>query len=71
MSDWIINQAGQFQFAYGKEEWRKAVENASSCNEFILDDEDELIADVDRSCYNCRFRRWTEDSFVCMKGQQR
>ncbi|MGA1933648.1 molybdopterin biosynthesis protein MoeB [Arcobacter sp. YIC-464] len=56
-------------FIHGKESYKKAVEQASSCKEFILDkDEDELVTSVQKnSCYNCLFRRWTSQSFTCMK----
>ena len=29
---------------------------------------DEWVADEIRSCYNCRARRWTAASFVCLRG---
>jgi hypothetical protein len=32
---------------------------------FHPDVEEEQVADEDRSCYNCRYRRWTAASFVC------
>jgi hypothetical protein len=32
---------------------------------FHPDVEEELIADEARSCYNCRYRRWTAVSFSC------
>ncbi len=37
------------------------------CPQFKLDDEDELVAEEERSCLNCRYRRWTVESFECMK----
>ena len=61
---------GKKIFIHGKEAYGEAVEIASSCKDFVLDkDEDELITNTEKpSCYNCLFRRWTADSFVCMKG---
>ena len=51
----------------GKEAWQEAVEAAGLCKHFSLDDEDELVSEEERSCYNCRYRRWTPESFVCLK----
>jgi len=43
------------------------LDRAVFCLEFVLDDEDELVSDEERTCLNCRYRRWTVDSFECMK----
>lgn len=67
MSEWIKNESGQYEYAGGKEDWNNVEQIAGLCEEFVLDDEDELVSDEERSCYNCRFRRWTKGSFVCMK----
>ncbi len=67
LSFWIKNEKGQVQFKGGKRDWAKAAAIAGSCAHFLLDYEDELVAEESRSCYNCRFRRWTARSFVCMK----
>ena len=64
---WIKSEADQFHFAGGKHDWSRAAAIAGSCAHFLLDHEDELVAEESRSCYNCRFRRWTERSFVCLK----
>ncbi|HEX3011701.1 MAG TPA: hypothetical protein VHQ70_06630 [Syntrophomonadaceae bacterium] len=55
------------EFSGGKEDWDVAAQLAENCSEFKADDEDEIVADEPVSCYNCRFRRWTRDSFVCCK----
>ncbi|MCX6062295.1 MAG: molybdopterin biosynthesis protein MoeB [Campylobacterales bacterium] len=54
-------------FQYGKDNYQKAIDAA--CETFELDkDEDELVtATTQNSCYNCLFRRWTRESFMCMK----
>lgn len=65
---WIKNANGQIQFKGGKQDWAQTVEIAVFCRYFSLDYDDELAADEERSCYNCRFRRWTQTSFVCMKA---
>ncbi|MBR5619971.1 MAG: hypothetical protein IKW76_09570 [Clostridia bacterium] len=51
----------------GKTDWAAAAQAAENCGAFRADCEEECVADDDVSCYNCRFRRWTRDSFVCMK----
>ena len=47
----------------------QAVQDAEACTHFTLDDEDELVSDEERTCLNCRYRRWTQESFLCMKKQ--
>jgi hypothetical protein len=47
----------------------KAVLRAQACAYFLLDDEDELVSDEAVTCFNCRYRRWTQESFTCMKKQ--
>jgi len=58
-----------FVFKYGKRGYNKAIEAAALCKKFELDrDEDELVTSSKKnSCYNCLFRRWCSDSFICMK----
>lgn len=46
-----------------------AAAEASHCRYFRLDDEEECFAEDDVSCYNCRYRRWTRDSFECMNRE--
>jgi len=69
MDDWIKkNKRGQVRFRGGSHDWLLAAGIAGNCTHFVLDDEDELLAEEERSCYNCRFRRWIDHySFVCMK----
>ena len=45
----------------------KSAQAAKACPNFALDDEDELVSDQEISCLNCRYRRWTQESFLCMK----
>ena len=55
-------------FLYGKFAYEDAKFSALNCKFFMLDsDEDELVCDYDISCYNCLFRRWSEQSFECLK----
>lgn len=39
-----------------------------TCLAFMADVEEELVSEVEQSCHNCRYRRWTNRSFECMKG---
>lgn len=57
----------EWTFTYGKEAPQKAGEAADKCSFFQEDDEDEQVSDIFPSCYNCRYRRWTTDSFICKK----
>ncbi len=68
MSFWKINEKGKKVFKHGHEAFNAAAEASLDCQHFRMDDEDELVTDQDWSCYNCRYRRWTTDSFVCLKG---
>lgn len=68
MELWEETQSGQRLFIYGREDYAKAAQAARLCAGFKDDDEDEVVSDEDRSCYNCRYRRWTRDSFECLKA---
>lgn len=61
---------GKLVFKFGREDYEKAILQAFTCKEFILDkDEDELVTSTKKdSCYNCLWRRWTKESFICLKG---
>ena len=59
------NRYGKKEFSGGKEDWPGAARAAEDCQSFLLDVEEELVADAARSCYNCRYRRWTAASFTC------
>lgn len=59
--------AGKKIFAFGQEDSENACLAAAQCGKFVRDDEEECFADEEICCYNCRYRRWTADSFECMK----
>lgn len=42
--------------------------NIQPCDLFELDVEEELMNGEENTCFNCAFRRWTDDSFCCMKS---
>lgn len=65
---WLDNKHGQREFRHGQEAYALAVDQAEFCREFSPDVEDEWTADDERSCYNCRLRRWTATSFLCMRS---
>jgi len=65
---WNVGSTGDRIFTHGHEAYTKAVQCAQICGSFCLDDEDECVDDeTEVSCYNCRYRRWTQESFICMK----
>lgn len=63
---WTIKD-GRRVWQGGKEDYREAADTAARCVSFRADCEEECVADEDVSCYNCRYRRWTRESFICMK----
>jgi hypothetical protein len=67
MNLWEKTPSGKKRFRHGKENHRLAGQAARQCPSFIPDDDDERVSDEALSCYNCRYRRWTPDSFECMK----
>ena len=64
---WYSNKRGEREFRHGQEAYSLAVEQAGSCQHFRPDVEEEWATDDERSCYNCRLRRWTQASFLCMR----
>ncbi|MDP4145251.1 MAG: hypothetical protein Q8936_12345 [Bacillota bacterium] len=66
---WFINNQGQMEFSKGKEDNNSAKLAAKKCSFFKPDVEDEIVVEETVSCYNCRFRRWTENSFICYKNK--
>ena len=64
---WIKGEDRMKVFVAGRSDWIAAAQEALQCGNFRPDEEDEWVADDPRSCYNCRYRRWTIKSFACMK----
>jgi hypothetical protein len=64
---WQIGQGGAREFLPGKESWGAAARVALECPGFACDVDEELVADEARSCYNCRYRRWSAASFTCQR----
>jgi hypothetical protein len=64
---WFTNQRGEQEFIGGKNDWTGAASVAAACRDFHADVEEEIVADEPLSCYNCRYRRWSAESFTCMK----
>ena len=59
---------GRKTFLCGKNNEAMALQAAEECTYYKEDSEVELVSDEIVSCYNCRYRRWTRESFECMKG---
>ncbi|HOP39822.1 MAG TPA: hypothetical protein PLI53_02140 [Geobacteraceae bacterium] len=66
---WKILEDGSRKYRGGRNDWSGAANEALRCEWFREDVEEEWVADEARSCYNCRYRRWTEDSFVCIRSR--
>lgn len=64
---WHLNERGEKEFAWRKDNWAQAADLAQQCSGFKSDVEEELVSDEPVSCYNCRYRRWTSESFVCKR----
>ncbi len=62
---WRLTENGKREFRGGREDWPQAARMAARCAVFDADSEEEWVADEERSCYNCRYRRWTAASFAC------
>ena len=62
---WRTDRNGGKEFTPGKENWAAAAAAALECPGFTPDVEEEQVADEPRSCYNCRYRRWSAASFTC------
>jgi hypothetical protein len=62
---WSVTGNGAREYRAGRNDWSGAARAAEQCAVFHEDVEEEIVADDPRSCYNCRFRRWTEASFAC------
>lgn len=62
----------------GSSTFRGSVENeedllaasiiAETCTAYSVDEDDEDYCEGVRTCFNCRYRRWIEDGFSCVKG---
>jgi hypothetical protein len=37
------------------------------CKEFVPDVLEEQVDGSVNSCHNCRYRKWTDNSFICLK----
>jgi hypothetical protein len=64
---WLVDQKEGNVFAGGKDDCAGAAKVAGNCSIFLSDVEEELVVDEPVSCYNCRYRRWTAESFACLK----
>ncbi len=58
---------GRKLFLHGDCETELAKEAALSCGAFVRDCDEECFYEDEVSCYNCRYRRWRQDGFECMR----
>ena len=68
MSMWEAGKRGR-RYLTGRDAPCEAERAARECGLFSRDDEEECFASEDITCYNCRYRRWTSDSFECMRAE--
>jgi len=67
MKLWSDEKQGR-TFLPGRNAPELAEQAALICSLFRRDDEEECFAEEPVTCYNCRYRRWTADSFTCMRS---
>lgn len=65
MTYWKEGKMGK-RFLYGDDSPKEAELAALQCGRFSKDDDDECLYEAPITCYNCRYRRWTVDSFECL-----
>ena len=64
----VLNKAtNEWEFIANHNQSLLAAGWAGNCPNFSLDDDDECVAEETVSCLNCRYRKWTQDSFSCLK----
>ncbi|MBR4231651.1 MAG: hypothetical protein IKR95_00395 [Oscillospiraceae bacterium] len=68
MTIWEKGKRGR-RFLPGREAPDIAAMTAEQCGAFARDYEEECFAEQEVTCYNCRYRRWTRDSFECMRPE--
>lgn len=61
---------GQRHFRFGQSDFHSAAACAAVCGRFTWDDDEECMDDITISCYNCRYRRWSQTSFFCMRRHE-
>ncbi len=67
MTIWKKLTGNKHLFLHGQESYSIARIQAQQCTDFSPDDENEAVCEDKTTCYNCRYRRWTPDSFECVK----
>lgn len=59
------NEKGQREFCGEHKDVNLAAKIAAMCKHFAEDVEEETVTEDEKSCFNCRYRRWTANTFVC------
>jgi len=70
ISDYEEMRASWLSKEKGEKDWSGTAATAKKCPGFQPDVEEERISEETISCYNCHFRRWTADSFLCAQGKR-
>jgi hypothetical protein len=65
MLTWFQYEQGRWLFRFNIDDVIHARQAAFCCNDFMEDDDDEMVDDQLRSCFNCMMRRWLVNSFEC------
>jgi len=55
------------EYLLALDDWVLGHATASECLHFRQDVEEEWVAEELISCYNCRYRRWTQTGIQCLK----
>lgn len=67
LTGFFTGDGSRLCFRFGKDDYASAAACAAACGGFAWDDDEECVDDSSISCYNCRYRRWSQNSFSCMR----
>lgn len=69
----LVKKSGGKWSVMEKQEMRDFSGNkvyAEGCGSFIPDVLEELVSNAERSCFNCRYRRWMENGLLCQYNKK-
>jgi hypothetical protein len=67
----IVKNSGDTSFrgsVENREDLLAASMIAGDCSVYSIDEDDEDYCEGVKTCFNCRYRRWLADGFLCVKG---
>ncbi len=67
----IVEENGVFVFQGAidnPEDILSAAAIAADCPAYSIDEDDEDYCDGEKTCFNCRRRRWTREGFQCARN---